>query len=192
MLYGRRREYHPVAQDATNSSDRHVRPSGLLFVSIIALVSGLLGFTGGLLFSASHPDRFINTMILHEPGVNIREIYTGIDTTFTYNRTFGADPEVDTATLDAWDSVVPRTFATLLVPIGQIENTVNKFQRFSWTGYSSIPASQRPVLHTVRRAPAALPRKCLSTRHHHAKFTGTKSDPVVPSPVPLHDPASRQ
>lgn len=114
MFYGQRREYNPVAQDALHLGDCHGRRSGLLFVSITALVSGLLGFAGGSLFSTSHSDRSLNTIILHEPGVNIREIYTGIDTTFTYNRTFGADPEVDTATLEAWNSMVPRTSATLL------------------------------------------------------------------------------
>lgn len=183
--------YQPVAQDANYPGDRHGRRGGLFLISITALVSGLLGFAGGSLFSTYHPDPSLKTVILHEPGVNIREIYTGIDTTFTYNRTFGADPEVDTATLDAWNSIVPRTSATLLIPIGRVKNAANEIQRSSWTGHGSIPTAQRPVLHTVRRAPAALPCKLSLAPRHHAIIPRTDLDLVVPAPVPLQDPASR-
>lgn len=126
MFYRYLRGYRPVTQGATYPSDRHGRRSGLFVISITALVSGLLGFAGGSLFSTYHTNPALKTVILHQPGVNIREIYTGIDTTFTYNRTFGADPEVDTATLAAWNSIVPRTSATLLTLIGRIKKAANE------------------------------------------------------------------
>ncbi|KAF3767315.1 hypothetical protein M406DRAFT_355532 [Cryphonectria parasitica EP155] len=82
-----------------------------------ALLSGFLGFTAGSFFSIfPKPDSDVKTLILQQPGVNIKEVFTSIHTTFTYNRTFGADPEVDTATAEAWDSIVPLGQGTVQFP----------------------------------------------------------------------------
>jgi hypothetical protein len=116
MLPGYLRGYHPVAQEVTCRRDRHSRWNGRLLTSIVALVSGTLGYAAGSSFFTSHSGPSANVTILHEPGMDIKEIHTGIATTFTYNRTFGADPRVGTATLEAWDSLVPRKSANLPGP----------------------------------------------------------------------------
>lgn len=90
-----------------------------LLIFLVA-TSALLGAVGGRYqlahkrcpqssYSNRKPPNFLKSPILMYTTLSLAEIPLSTqEQVFTYNRTFGADPQVNKQTIAAWDSIVPR------------------------------------------------------------------------------------
>lgn len=107
MDVGLMRGYLPVAQGSTQPPALRVKNHYMGFISVVTLLSFVLGMIIGSMFSTGSYKTAPGAM-LQQPGMNVQVALSTLDTTFTYNRSFGADPQIDGSTTEAWDSIVPR------------------------------------------------------------------------------------